>query len=206
MRRLDYIAHHGVKGQKWGVRNGPPYPIDRQKTINDMSILQHLSKTVDSFEYGTIIDGKRYGENDLAEVDWSKYKTLPIQTIKKEKIGNCWDMVNYQHYVLDKAGIPNKNYMFVMQRSNEADDVVTHTFTIAEIDGSHKWIESAMWKKRGIHDVTGPKDVSSQLAAVYGKGNYDLFEFNPDGMDKGLTDQEYFNRATAGDPIYQRKQ
>ena len=24
----DYLAHHGIKGQKWGVRNGPPYPID----------------------------------------------------------------------------------------------------------------------------------------------------------------------------------
>lgn len=23
-----YLYHHGVKGQKWGVRNGPPYPLD----------------------------------------------------------------------------------------------------------------------------------------------------------------------------------
>jgi len=23
------LAHHGIKGQKWGVRNGPPYPSDR---------------------------------------------------------------------------------------------------------------------------------------------------------------------------------
>ncbi len=23
------LMHHGIKGQKWGVRNGPPYPIDR---------------------------------------------------------------------------------------------------------------------------------------------------------------------------------
>lgn len=23
------LYHHGVKGQKWGVRNGPPYPLDR---------------------------------------------------------------------------------------------------------------------------------------------------------------------------------
>lgn len=23
------IVHHGIKGQKWGVKNGPPYPIDR---------------------------------------------------------------------------------------------------------------------------------------------------------------------------------
>lgn len=25
-----YISHHGRKGQKWGVLNGPPYPLSRQ--------------------------------------------------------------------------------------------------------------------------------------------------------------------------------
>ena len=24
-----YLAHHGIKGQKWGERNGPPYPLKR---------------------------------------------------------------------------------------------------------------------------------------------------------------------------------
>lgn len=24
----DELYHHGIKGQKWGVRNGPPYPIE----------------------------------------------------------------------------------------------------------------------------------------------------------------------------------
>lgn len=23
----DYLEHHGIKGQKWGVKNGPPYPL-----------------------------------------------------------------------------------------------------------------------------------------------------------------------------------
>lgn len=27
MSKYAYIAHHGIKGQKWGIQNGPPYPI-----------------------------------------------------------------------------------------------------------------------------------------------------------------------------------
>ena len=26
-----YLCHHGIKGQKHGVRNGPPYPLDYSK-------------------------------------------------------------------------------------------------------------------------------------------------------------------------------
>lgn len=29
MQQSDNLEHHGTKGQKWGVRNGPPYPIGR---------------------------------------------------------------------------------------------------------------------------------------------------------------------------------
>lgn len=30
-----WLAHHGVKGQEWGVRNGPPYPLENgQKDRN----------------------------------------------------------------------------------------------------------------------------------------------------------------------------
>ena len=25
----SYLAHHGIKGQRWGVMNGPPYPLGR---------------------------------------------------------------------------------------------------------------------------------------------------------------------------------
>ena len=28
----DYLVHHGIKGQQWGVKNGPPYPLDKIST------------------------------------------------------------------------------------------------------------------------------------------------------------------------------
>lgn len=43
--RLGYntIAHHGIKGQKWGVRNGPPYPLD--KSIKYNKIIDEIDKS-----------------------------------------------------------------------------------------------------------------------------------------------------------------
>lgn len=45
--RLGYnvMAHHGIKGQKWGVRNGPPYPLDKSSgsdKIEDIAIGKSL--------------------------------------------------------------------------------------------------------------------------------------------------------------------
>lgn len=27
---MSYLEHHGIQGQKWGVQNGPPYPLDTE--------------------------------------------------------------------------------------------------------------------------------------------------------------------------------
>ena len=27
----SFLSHHGIRGQKWGVKNGPPYPLDQKK-------------------------------------------------------------------------------------------------------------------------------------------------------------------------------
>ena len=27
---MSEFNHHGIEGQKWGVQNGPPYPLDKE--------------------------------------------------------------------------------------------------------------------------------------------------------------------------------
>lgn len=45
--KSDELYHHGVKGQRWGVRKGPPYPLTKvsrgsEDTSNE--IYKSLSK------------------------------------------------------------------------------------------------------------------------------------------------------------------
>lgn len=30
---MEYLQHHGIPNQKWGERNGPPYPLSREEHI-----------------------------------------------------------------------------------------------------------------------------------------------------------------------------
>ena len=41
-----YLYHHGIKGQKWGVRNGPPYPLDKKTDSKDDNVKKLLSAYV----------------------------------------------------------------------------------------------------------------------------------------------------------------
>lgn len=36
------LFHHGIKDQKWGVRNGPPYPLDRQKNFTKKPVSDNI--------------------------------------------------------------------------------------------------------------------------------------------------------------------
>lgn len=39
--KYDYISHHGVLGQQWGILNGPPYPLK-----NAVAMGQRIVKTI----------------------------------------------------------------------------------------------------------------------------------------------------------------
>lgn len=54
----DHLEHHGILGQKWGQRNGPPYPLkegDHSKNEQKLQGLQNLNgaKTANMEKWGT---------------------------------------------------------------------------------------------------------------------------------------------------------
>lgn len=48
------LAHHGTKGQKWGIRNGPPYPIDKSSRHDTI-----VKEAIESGEISTKINREK---------------------------------------------------------------------------------------------------------------------------------------------------
>ena len=58
----DYLAHHGVLGQKWGRKNGPPYPLgasDHSAAEKKAGWEKSLDKTVRTYATGDTGTGTR---------------------------------------------------------------------------------------------------------------------------------------------------
>lgn len=51
----SFLAHHGIAGQKWGVKNGPPYPLERQRKSyrEAKTIADSLSKDEKQHVFGS---------------------------------------------------------------------------------------------------------------------------------------------------------
>ena len=181
------IEHHGIKGQKWGVRNGPPYPLNR------MSGVMSLNDSMNKWNYGVVINNKII--TDMNKINWADYRTIPITQMDKYHTGICYDYVNYQHDVFKKRKLKDNSYMFVIERG--PNDVVTHTFSTVDVNNKKYWFESSWLPHQGVHEISSYTDVVNALREEYGVNNsYDLYKYDPTGMDKRLTANEFFEKTT----------
>lgn len=86
---LPYISHHGIRGQQWGKRNGPPYPLGggdyskeemralrrERKKSNSIYNKKHYDKII---KQGTEISTLSYDKDRTKDADmfYATYKQL----------------------------------------------------------------------------------------------------------------------------------
>ena len=77
-KQEESISHHGIKGQHWGVKNGPPYPLDRQggvsrKPYDDAKSLDSVKDSVNRIakEVNKYRDGGPAGNQNCQVCTWA---------------------------------------------------------------------------------------------------------------------------------------
>lgn len=102
------LYHHGVKGQQWGVRNGPPYPIE-DKVLKKGTRINSVSGTYsDSEKYR-----KRFGNQwmytyrDDEEWDNKVYKGAFSKYLVMSRGANF--IAEHKYETVKDLKMPNKN-------------------------------------------------------------------------------------------------
>lgn len=96
-----YLSHHGIEGQKWGVRNGPPYPLDR-KAID-------IYDKASGHEPRVTKDIQDAAKGTSAEVYGLENRQKTIQSIsRKNKLGKeIKDALRYTYISKDDDFVKN---------------------------------------------------------------------------------------------------
>ena len=73
VRYSSELYHHGIKGQKWGVQNGPPYPLNKNGIREDTRINKsNLDKINEIFR------SMSNRERELLSPGYNKFSNQPL--------------------------------------------------------------------------------------------------------------------------------
>ena len=99
----EYLSHHGIKGQQWGIRRGPPYPIEdtvlkKGTKLNSVSLEKSAEKNKNN-------DKWMYTYNPNDTWDSSVYKG-PFAVYRSN--GGRKPLYEHQYEVVSDLKMPTK--------------------------------------------------------------------------------------------------
>ena len=71
-----YLVHHGIKGMHWGVKRGPPYPLDGSVKRAEKNAQKRADKQVKKERKKTAKNARNLSDSDIDKM---------ISRIEKEK-------------------------------------------------------------------------------------------------------------------------
>ena len=80
------LIHHGVKDQRWGVKNGPPYPIDRKSDSTPTYDYDKMNLSSDSLP--TVLLPKQEYAHVMSEVATHISDAQRIRRVFQKEIGH----------------------------------------------------------------------------------------------------------------------
>lgn len=80
-----FIEHHGIKGQKWGDQNGPPYPLDPSKDYSKRELRQMRKAEKKKLKQQEKMKAKRKKVRDELKLKKEKAKLKAMDKIRADK-------------------------------------------------------------------------------------------------------------------------
>lgn len=108
----ESLQHHGIKGQRWGDRNGPPYPLDKTKYSKYEKA--HLRKARSRKKFD-IKKGHRFDRVQSTNKDESEKSSLMYVTS-----GDDLDRARYA-YSIGLSNVRNKGKAYVTEYISNED-------------------------------------------------------------------------------------
>lgn len=186
----EALEHHGIKGQKHGVRNGPPYPLD-----SAISTGKRLKKSIGS------IKRKMASKSEVR-----KAKRAKIAKRRAEEAKRRAELANKPKYETKKEAIDAKDLEYIsknkgMFSTNELNEVMNRVNAEQRIDQmvynqqqAKKVTNSKAFKIISTTAISGLSyaAVNYAMAGKEGRAKYDGKKFATDlaiGAGVGLVGQ-----------------
>ena len=118
MQNQDYLMHHGREGQKWGVLNGPPYPlIDSKGNRITNKLYRLISNKKDK-------DGKSTTESKIVK-NYSKFEE-GVQNMTDEELDNHLNRLSKEERALAKVRITTGLEAVKSMSNSELERAITN--------------------------------------------------------------------------------
>lgn len=117
--QIDYLSHHGILGQKWGKKNGPPYPLGQ----GDHSTSQVKAAKAAGISVGSSSDKGSIDNVETKKDTESRVETPEERKANKDKAVKSGDLKQIRKYRDDMTNNELKDAMDRIGLNKKLSDI-----------------------------------------------------------------------------------